>query len=76
MRIGRPIWRVVLLVVVDAQDAADGGHEVERGYGTIDDGGGLGVGAADDLAAADAAAEHRQRPGARDNDRGLVAAPR
>src|SRR5207247_134633 len=52
----------VLAVVVDAQRAADRGHEVEGGDRPFDDGGGLGVGAADDLAAADAGARHHAAP--------------
>src|SRR5262249_81925 len=57
--------RVVLLVVVDAQDRADAGHEVERGDGPFDHGGALGVGLADHLAALDAAAQQHRTPGAR-----------
>src|SRR5438105_2089123 len=56
---------VVLAVVVDAQGAANRGHEVEGADRAFGDGGGLGVGAADDLPAADAAPHHDARPGAR-----------
>src|SRR5262249_33947131 len=62
---GAAVAGLVLLVVVDAEHAADGGEEVERGDGALGDGGRFGVGAADDLAAADAAAEHDARPGPR-----------
>src|SRR5438105_1591211 len=52
----------VLLVVIDAQRAANRGHEVEGADRAFDDGGGFGIGAADDLAAADAGARHHAAP--------------
>src|SRR5262249_24879683 len=57
--------RGILLVVVDAQDAADGCHEVERAHGTFDHGRGLRFGTADDLPTAETSAEHDERPGTR-----------
>src|SRR5262245_2035968 len=62
---GATIRSDVLLVVIDAQDAAHGRHEVERADRTLDHGGRFGVGSADDLPAADAAADHDARPGPR-----------
>src|SRR5262245_36339766 len=57
--------RVILARVIDAEDVADGGHEVDAAHRSLGDGGGLGVGAADDLPAADAAARQDARPGPR-----------
>ena len=51
--------------MVDAQDAADGCHEVEGIDWAFLDGGRLAVGATNDLAAANAAAHHDAGPGTR-----------
>src|SRR5262249_40654897 len=57
------IGAVVVLGVIDAEDATDGGHEIDDADGTFGDGGGVAVGAADDLAAGDAAADQHGAPG-------------
>src|SRR5205823_824002 len=62
---GPPDRRAVLLLVVDAHDLADGGHEVQGRRLALDDLGAFLVGLADDLTALDAAAGHHQVPGAR-----------
>src|SRR5439155_13432779 len=57
--------RLGLLRVVDAQDRADGGHEVLDADGTIAHLGAVAVGRADGLAALDAAADQYTAPGLR-----------
>src|SRR5262245_63185200 len=56
---------VVLARRVDAQGAAGGGQEVQDGDAAFLDGRAVAAGAADDLAAADAAARQHRGPGVR-----------
>src|SRR5438552_4023683 len=62
---GPAVARLVLQIEVDAQDRTDRRHEIDRAHRALGDGGRLGVGAADDLSAADAAAGQYRAPGAR-----------
>src|SRR6185437_12626303 len=56
---------VVLLIRVDTEYPADGGHEIESRDGPLNNGGTFLVGLADDLPALDAAAHEDRTPGAR-----------
>src|SRR5439155_1197821 len=62
---GPVVRRGVLLVVVDTQDRADGGQEVNGRGPSLDHAGAFLVGLADHLSALDAATHQDRAPGAR-----------
>src|SRR5581483_12486349 len=58
------VGALVVPGVIDPQDTANRGHESDDADGAFDNGAGVLIGAADDLSAADAAADQHRAPGA------------